>query len=82
MDGVARPLVEVVSGQYGFPGDGLDDDLAEWMVPVRWSETLPIEQAFWVKGMFANQNSACKLRDEFTLGKLRERFGGQESAGG
>ncbi len=82
VDGVARPLVEVVSGQYGFPGDGLDDDLAEWVVPVRWRETLPIEQAFWVKGMFANQNSACKLRDEFTLGKLRERFGGQESAGG
>ena len=36
--------------------------------------TVPIEQAYWEKGMFANQNSACKLRQEFTLQRLAQHF--------
>ena len=47
---------------------------AEYIVPVRWIATRAADDAFWVKGMFANQNSACKLRQEFTLEKLAEHF--------
>ena len=34
----------------------------------------PKAQAYWEKGMFANQNSACKLRQEFTLDRLTRHF--------
>ena len=52
----------------------MTDDMAEWVVPVMWFTTVPAKQAFWEKGMFANQNSACKLRQEFTLDRLAQHF--------
>lgn len=55
------------------PRDG--EDTTEYVVPVQWTVAEPKERAFWEKGMFANQNSACKLRQEFTLEKLHEHFG-------
>ena len=51
-----------------------DEDWAEYVVPVTWLETRPRDQALWVKGMFANQNSACKLRNAFTLEQLARSF--------
>jgi len=48
--------------------------MGEWVVPVRWFTSVPAEQAYWEKGMFANQNSACKLRQEFTLERLAQHF--------
>jgi hypothetical protein len=48
---------------------------AEWVVPVRWLTTVPAAQGVWEKGLFANQNSACKLRNRFTLDRLHEVFG-------
>jgi hypothetical protein len=44
-------------------------------VPVRWFTSKPRTGAYWEKGMFANQNSACKLRQEFTLDRLATHFG-------
>ena len=55
------------------PRDG--EDTTEYVVPVQWTVARPKEHAYWEKGMFANQNSACKLRQEFTLEKLRAHFG-------
>lgn len=52
-----------------------DDDTDEYVVPVRWLEAQPRESAYWEKGMFANQNSACKLRQQFTIDKLYAHFG-------
>lgn len=51
------------------------DDNAEYVVPVQWIRANPKGEAFWEKGMFANQNSACKLRQEFTLERLSSHFG-------
>lgn len=51
------------------------DDVAEYVVPVRWIACRPKSDAYWEKGMFANQNSACKLRQEFTLERLAKHFG-------
>jgi hypothetical protein len=42
---------------------------------VDWVKTLPQGQAIWEKGMFANQNTAARLRDPFTLERLIEAFG-------
>lgn len=52
-----------------------NDDQAEWVVPVEWLDARPEAAAFWVKGMFGSQHSACKLRQEFTLERLAEHFG-------
>jgi hypothetical protein len=50
-------------------------DNMEYAVRVEWIRTLPRDKAIKEKGMFANQNSACKLRNSFTLERLTERFG-------
>jgi len=51
-----------------------DSELAEYLVRVEWIRTVDREKAIWDKGMFANQNSACKLTNKFTLERLIERF--------
>ena len=55
--------------------DHPDDDQAEWVVPVEWLDARPESDAYWEKGMFASQHSACKLRQEFTLERLADHFG-------
>lgn len=50
------------------------DDIAEWIIPVRWLAAVPVNDAYWEKGLFANQNSVCKLRQEFTLHRLAQHF--------
>ncbi|WP_336922905.1 hypothetical protein [Aquipuribacter sp. SD81] len=54
--------------------DNADADTAEWVVPVEWLDARPEAAAFWEKGLFASQHSACKLRQEFTLGRLADHF--------
>ncbi len=57
-----RKLSELeLTGDYTHPGGD------EWIVPVRWCSHRPRDKAFWKTGMFANQNSAAKLRNRFTL---------------
>ncbi|MGK7222137.1 hypothetical protein ACSNO4_05005 [Kocuria flava] len=55
--------------------DEVTDDNAEYVVPVEWIKTLPAAQAINEKGLFGNQNSACKLRQQFTLDRLYDAFG-------
>ncbi len=52
-----------------------DIELQEYAVPVRWIEMRPIEDAIWEPDMFANRNTACRLRHEFTRATLIDRFG-------
>lgn len=54
--------------------DSPDEDMAEWVVPVEWIDARPEQAAYWEKGMFASQHSACKLRQEFTLERLADHF--------
>ncbi|EXG82376.1 endonuclease NucS domain-containing protein [Cryptosporangium arvum] len=56
-------------------GEPIDPDHAEYIVPVEWIHTRDRDQAIWQRGMFANQNSACKLRNQFTLDALSRAFG-------
>jgi hypothetical protein len=55
-----------------------DDETCEHVVGVKWQHTLPREQAFWETGMYANQNTATKLRNAFTLDRLYQRFNLEE----
>lgn len=38
----------------------LDDDDAEYLIPVEWIKAVPLAQAFNETGLFGNQNSVCK----------------------
>ncbi|MCA1011765.1 endonuclease NucS domain-containing protein [Halobacillus halophilus] len=52
-----------------------DYQKCEYLVGVQWIKTAPIEKAFWVKGLKANQNTAFKLRSQYTIDKVEEFFG-------
>jgi hypothetical protein len=62
---------------YRHSPDGVpeDDEVAEWVVPVRWIQERPTSAAFRKPGMFASTHSACKLRQEYTLELLADEFG-------
>ena len=51
-----------------------DSERSERLVRVEWLKTLPAKEAVQEKGMYANPNSATKLRNKFTLDKLTEYF--------
>jgi hypothetical protein len=46
----------------------------EFIVPVDWITAKPLDEALVGSGLFANQNSACKLRDSQTLERCYEFF--------
>jgi hypothetical protein len=52
-----------------------NEEVMEYAVRVQWDKAVPQEDAVWEKGMFANQNTVCKLRSSFTLERLYSRFG-------
>jgi hypothetical protein len=79
VDGEWEPLAEQsLIGDYARAknaGDPETDEVAEWVVPVRWVQARPLAGAFKKAGLFASQHSACKLRQEYTLRSLAEEFG-------
>lgn len=82
VDGESRAFLSLpLQGGYDHGPGAVEEGRGEVALPVRWFETRPIEGAFWVKGMFANQNSACKLRQQFTLDRLAEHFDTGEPVG-
>jgi hypothetical protein len=91
--GAAQPFDEVVldtdagqqllssldlRGSYRHAEAADGQDGREWVVPIRWTATRPATEAFWRTGLFANQNSACKLRARFTIDEVSSAFGIQE----
>lgn len=57
-------------------GHDLEDyDFCEHVVRIEWIKTVPKDKAFWTKGLKANQNSAYKLRSQYTIDKVSNYFG-------
>lgn len=77
-NGEERPFNQLnLKGDYGLHSVVLGQDGAdtnEYIVPVSWAHTVDLSEAFWRKGLFANQNSACKLRHELTLTEVSKAF--------
>lgn len=48
-----------------------------YAIKVRWTSTVPLDQARFFPGAFANQNIVCKLTNETTLDFLRKEFGSE-----
>lgn len=51
-----------------------DDEVTEKLVPVAWDVTRSIDEAVTTPGIFAQQVTACKLRDERTIEFLQQAF--------
>ncbi len=75
VDGEHIPVLDAPLRAADMGQNADDPKLSEYLVRVAWDKTLPRDQAIWEKGMFANQNTACRLRNKFTLDRLAERFG-------
>jgi hypothetical protein len=56
-----------------------DPERAEYAVRVKWLKTVAESDAFWEESFFANQNSACKLRNGSTIERVKQHFGIQDS---
>ncbi|WP_292975549.1 endonuclease NucS domain-containing protein [Mycobacterium sp.] len=72
--GETTPFTDLeVEGVYTHPETD-DPDNREWIVPVDWEHTVSGDDGIWRTGFFANQNSACKLRNKFTIETLLKDF--------
>jgi hypothetical protein len=75
VNGQKRPLLEAPLKAPQMANNADDPEKSEYVVRVDWENTCSADDAIWEKGMFANQNSACRLRNKFTLEKLVDAFG-------
>lgn len=73
-DGTQAALLQVKPEGHYLAEYMNDSELTEYFVPVEWIKTVPEDQAFWRKGMYANQTVATKLRNQTTLALLRDHF--------
>lgn len=73
-DGAMLPILHVPLRATSMGDDAHDAEQSEYLAAVRWIDTRAREDAFWEKGMFANQNVVAKLRQTFTLQRLTEVF--------
>lgn len=64
---------ELAAPKMGKNSDNLD--LCEYLVRVEWIKAVPRTEAYWEKGLFANQNTACRLTNSFTIERLSQHFG-------
>lgn len=51
-----------------------DPEMSEWVVPVKWLKTYDRQNAKARRGIFANQNIVCQLRDVRTVEYLKKAF--------
>ncbi|HEY8588728.1 MAG TPA: endonuclease NucS domain-containing protein [Naasia sp.] len=76
--GGPKPFLDLpLTGDYTHPGEP-DRDMNEYVVPIRWTASVRRDDAIWETGMFANQNSACKLRSQFTIERVLRHLNVQE----
>lgn len=74
-DGVDTPILRADGLRASNMGHNLGDpDRCEYVVRVEWLKTHPRDKAFWEPGLFANQNTAAKLRDMNTIKRLEQHF--------
>ncbi len=75
INGEKVPIWEALLKSKNIDHDRHDLDLCEYFVKVKWLKTLPKNEAYWEKGMFANRNTCCRLRHQETREKLYQHFG-------
>ncbi|MGH6715598.1 MAG: hypothetical protein ACREDC_05330 [Bradyrhizobium sp.] len=71
----AGPLLDQELQQPNLAHDRDDPERADYAVGVDWIRSVPVSEARWSPGLFANPNIVCKLRDPETLEFLKQEFG-------
>jgi Endonuclease NucS len=79
VDGESKKLIDLPLTAPKMKHDLDNDELCEHVVRVEWLSFVPKEKAYWTKGLKANQNSAYKLRSQYTIEKVLKFFGLEES---
>lgn len=74
VEGAPTNILEAPLNATNMGWEADDPERCEYLVRVDWIDTRPKEEAFWEKGMFANQNVVAKLRQPLTLKLLAETF--------
>jgi len=72
--GQEKPIFNLPLSGPGIQHDSDDPGKAEWMVGIEWVYSAPRTDAVWEQGMFANQNTACRMRSQFTIERLTQLF--------
>ena len=75
MRGTRTPILDADLTQPGLSRNRDDPETCEWLVAVRWIQTVSVSEAYTRQGIFANQNIVCRLRDPATLACLAEKLG-------
>ena len=78
VQGVQKPILQVPLAATAMDRGMNNPEESEYLTRVEWIKTVSIEKAYRERGMFANQNTVCKLRSQFTLEKLVKHFGLEE----
>jgi len=73
-DGTMKKLTECDLNATNMLHDLDDMEKCEYVVGIEWIITKSKESAFWISGLRANQNSAYKLRSQYTIDKVSEHF--------
>jgi len=71
------PVLHAAEGGTYLREDVDDPERCEYFVPVRWLQTVPVENAVREVGLFGNQNTICKPTTpkwRSTVERLKEKF--------
>ncbi|SNQ59939.1 PDDEXK family nuclease [Candidatus Methanoperedens nitratireducens] len=74
VDSTLKKLYELDLKQPNIKDNMDNPEMSEWIVEIEWIKTFERENAKKFQGIFANQNVACKLRDNSTLEFLKKEF--------
>lgn len=83
VNGETTPILEAPLKAPAMGNKADDPEMSEYVVRVKWLKTVPESAAIWEQGMFANQNTACRLqgeKGEFTIERISEHFGLDEAS--
>ena len=77
IDGRPQPLLDQPDVSAAWKQDAASEDskVTEIVVPVEPLAARPVNEAFWEKGLFVSQVTACKLRDTHTIETVESAFG-------
>jgi predicted transport protein len=68
------PLLDVPGLDPRFAEFSGDTDKREYVVPVEWVATRPTTDAVWETGLFSNQVTVCRMRDQDTIDFVAEKM--------
>ncbi len=74
VNGNETPLLKAPLSATEMGKNAADLEMCSYLVRVEWIKAVPREEAYWEKGLFAIQHTACRLRNQFTIEKLTQHF--------